>query len=480
MKRRDFLESGATLALGAVALGITGVMQAQPTQSLRRSINGMTAANPLVESYAKAVGLMKNLPSGDPRNWTQQANIHNNFCPHNNWWFLPWHRAYLFYFESICRDVLQDSAFALPYWDWTAYPRIPSPFLDQASPLWDARRDANGNIQLGIEIVGPKVISGIVGSGSLVDLFSSPTTSDDQRQRASAGALEETPHNGVHGTILGDMGTYLSPLDPIFWLHHCNVDRIWASWSRLNGNLAPTARLWTNHRLTRFYDPTNKNAMSPSTGDTLDAEKYRAIYDRYETPVRASLRPSASSLRTAMLGTGAVTSAAGVRQVEGGRLAGREVTLGTAQQFQLAVSPDFVPLIQKGVSSSAVETVQTTATYLVIENVPRPSAEGTALRVFLNCKNPSLETSLDDPTYVGTVAFFGGAHELGLHPDTTFTIDVTTALTKVVRAGIYSVGAPIDVAVLPLDLANPNRIAQDEVLKPGGIRLVGLEAMSNT
>ena len=43
------------------------------------------------------------------------------------------------------------------------------------------------------------------------------------------GMLEATPHNTVHNTIAGDMATMLSPRDPIFFLHHANIDRIWAS-----------------------------------------------------------------------------------------------------------------------------------------------------------------------------------------------------------------------------------------------------------
>jgi len=475
MNRRDFLQSGATLALGTMALGTTQIMEAQPQPSIRKSVNGLSAADPTVKSYAQAVLAMKNLPPGDSRNWTQQATIHNSFCPHNNWWLLPWHRAYLYYFESICRDVLQDSSFALPYWDWTQYPRIPGPFLDPQSPLWDNTRNNNGNIQLGLEIVGQNVISGIVGSGSLVDLFSSPTTSDDQRQDVAAGTLEGTPHNGVHATILGDMGNYMSPLDPIFWLHHCNVDRIWASWAKRINNLAPTASLWINHALARFYDPTTKQQISPKCVDTLDAAKYRAIYDKYETLAGAPSASIAVALRSALLGVeGQLTNAVGVRQIQLSHLTGPEIPLGNAQQFQLAVSADSVPLIQRIATPTAVEAALTAATYLQIENVPRPPVPGIAFRVFLNCKNPSLETPLDDPTYVGTVAFFGEAHGSEPHSDITFTMNVTATLSKI---GVYSAGSPIDVAILPVDLANPNRTARAEVLKPGSVRLVGLETM---
>ena len=42
------------------------------------------------------------------------------------------------------------------------------------------------------------------------------------------------------GGTLGQMGDlYASPSDPLFWLHHANLDRVWWSWQQLN----PAARL---------------------------------------------------------------------------------------------------------------------------------------------------------------------------------------------------------------------------------------------
>jgi tyrosinase len=40
--------------------------------------------------------------------------------------------------------------------------------------------------------------------------------------------FEVGPHMLVHGIIGGHMSTNWSPADPIFWLHHSNVDRIWS------------------------------------------------------------------------------------------------------------------------------------------------------------------------------------------------------------------------------------------------------------
>jgi len=37
-------------------------------------------------------------------------------------------------------------------------------------------------------------------------------------------------HNSIHRWVGGDMEPSTSPNDPVFFLHHCNVDRMWAKW----------------------------------------------------------------------------------------------------------------------------------------------------------------------------------------------------------------------------------------------------------
>src|SRR5262245_36398145 len=106
MSRREF---GKTLtAAGVVSLlmltgGCAGLIHAIRHRPVRRDISKLPANHPIIETYKAAVSAMKALPSSDPRNWTRQAQIHFDHCPHGNWYFLPWHRAYLFLFEQICR-----------------------------------------------------------------------------------------------------------------------------------------------------------------------------------------------------------------------------------------------------------------------------------------------------------------------------------------------------------------------------------------
>ena len=92
LSRREFLK-GAT-AFGALSLGIwmggcESCQQQIAKRPRRRNIANLAPNDPVIVAYKDAVSAMKALPSNDPRNWTKQAEIHLNHCPHGNWWFLP-------------------------------------------------------------------------------------------------------------------------------------------------------------------------------------------------------------------------------------------------------------------------------------------------------------------------------------------------------------------------------------------------------
>ncbi|MGH4000148.1 MAG: tyrosinase family protein, partial [Pseudonocardiaceae bacterium] len=75
-------------------------------------------------------------------------------------------------------------------------------------------------------------------------------------------------HNRVHVWVGGDMAPGTSPNDPVFYLNHCNVDRIWEAWMVQNG---------------RVYHPTVTDADAP-IGHRLD--------DTMVTLLGAPLRPT--------------------------------------------------------------------------------------------------------------------------------------------------------------------------------------------
>lgn len=72
--------------------------------------------HPITTAYALAVKAMDKRAADDPTSWRYQAAVHGaakrdqwrDQCQHNTWFFLPWHRLYLFWFEWIMRTTIED------------------------------------------------------------------------------------------------------------------------------------------------------------------------------------------------------------------------------------------------------------------------------------------------------------------------------------------------------------------------------------
>jgi len=314
-RRATLVKTGAALAAGMMPFGLSAApppMSAAHARTWRRPNASSPVGKHMLKMYAKAVRAMLALPPEDPRNWYRHAIIHTLDCPHGNWWFLPWHRAYLGWFEQICRELSGYPRFALPYWDWTAEPKVPDGmFNDVLDPNHDAYiptavdfdvrlRSAlansaywtspNGvfsrNSQFG-QLLGRSVrfeqdlmfdivsdpsgrlfydqpgarglrrersefnaaTSDSVSSATIraalaapdFPTFASPKTANHGTS-AGFGILESKPHNSVHRCVgsrdcnfvesRGFMADMLSPVDPIFFLHHGNMDRLWDVWER--------------------------------------------------------------------------------------------------------------------------------------------------------------------------------------------------------------------------------------------------------
>jgi tyrosinase len=282
ISRRRFLELVAAAAAVMMLPGCTtiqGIIDAIAHRRVRKDISTLSPTDPDLATYKQAITLMKALPSSDKRNWTNQANIHFNSCPHGNWLFLPWHRAYLYRFEEICRELTGSTTFALPYWNWTKNPQIPAVFFDTTSPLYDPTRWATPTDTISPGAVSQPVIDGILaqtnflmfGSGSIL-------ASDGQRTRATTDPLEGTPHNSVHGFVGGDMGNFMSPLDPIFWTHHNMVERLWVYWNMKLGNPNTNDPAWTNRQFTDFFD----RHGNPVTVTVFEMILYPLLTYRYD------------------------------------------------------------------------------------------------------------------------------------------------------------------------------------------------------
>ncbi len=138
--------------------------------------------------------------------------------------FLVWHRRYILRFEQQLQLI--DPAVSLPYWDTTTSPQIPAP-LNTTTFIsnWGLTRHWN-----------PSYLPSAAQMTSVM-----------QRTDFDGFQFElEKAHGGVHvavggtGPTAGQMSLSNSPADPLFWLHHSNIDRVWAKWQATPNNANPT------------------------------------------------------------------------------------------------------------------------------------------------------------------------------------------------------------------------------------------------
>jgi tyrosinase len=226
-------------------------------------------------------------------------------CQHADWFFHVWHRMYVHVFERIVMDIIQHKLhgpadWALPYWNYSdAHPApgirplaLPKPFLIGATkPAAGAKKELVDNYRKARDH-NPLFIEQRVGAANRGEEFLSPLDVNLDQLRQSTfdtmegphvrhhggptfGNLENTPHNQIHVAFQGFM---LIPdqaaLDPAFWVHHANIDRLWEVWVQrqkaddaLDRNprpkIPPDARsLWTSE-LFEFHGPAGPIKMTP-------------------------------------------------------------------------------------------------------------------------------------------------------------------------------------------------------------------------
>lgn len=221
--------------------------------------------------------------------------------------FLPWHRQFLDRFELELQRI--DSRVTLPYWDWS---------IDNSplSSIWgDDFMGGDGRASDGRVMSGPFAYD----AGNFPLLYDGP----DLRRRFGASiiattlptpadmanALAETVydvapygsgstlagfrntlegwrngpqlHNRVHVWVGASMGLDSSPNDPVFFLHHCFVDKLWADWQALHpaAGYVPVSGASPGHNLNDDMEPWASRGESVSPAGTLDHHAMGYAYD---------------------------------------------------------------------------------------------------------------------------------------------------------------------------------------------------------
>lgn len=273
----------------------------------RRDVWTLTEDDPVVTAYADAVTALRARPASDPTSWAFQAAIHGtassgrsplwNQCRHGSWFFLSWHRMYLYYFEQIVRaQVIAQGGpadWALPYWnyDGEGSNSLPLAFRSAASPLFVRRR----NPAVNAGALFPKAITSAdfamsrrVHTGA--SEFGGGIVQPGVLFWSETGRLEQTPHNDIHVAVGGQMGAPdTAALDPIFWLHHANIDRLWAQWQLSHPD--PTEAGWLEQTF-EFADASGAT-VSTATSKIVRIADLDYAYDTVPVASEASAGASA-------------------------------------------------------------------------------------------------------------------------------------------------------------------------------------------
>jgi len=409
----------------------------------------MDLDDPDLVTYRDFVRMMKDPTRNESLvNWISYSDIHGrehvtNLCAHGNWYFLPWHRGYLRMYEMAARTLTGNHNFALPYWDWTADRQIPRSFSDpifkgQSNPLFVLGRSMRPTDSLPNNIVGQQeVMEGIYQEISFEAFGSSRARDQDSldpiwiQRQGTASTLEYTPHNNIHG-IIGRpfMHSAESPRDPIFLMHHCNIDRIWAVWNSL-GRTNTSDPLWLDMPFSEHFIAPDGMRYTDIVRDLQEVVPLGYTYG-LEAAAEYSGDPDRALHFSSIFSTGEELEIAGFSR-------NREMPTESAKLFRplsVAMSSD-IDQLRRSVrtdlnKSTAVTNLHEPQVYAIIRDLYPTKPDDTQLRVFVNCHYLSQSVPTSDPHYVTAIGFFGtGAHS---GHKLSSLVNLTPALKRLARA----------------------------------------------
>jgi len=379
--------------------------------------------------YGRAVGRMKERSADEVTSWWYQAAIHGSTeppkrlydqCKHGSWFFLPWHRMYLYRFEEIVRAAVVELGgpedWSLPYWNYgldEAHASIPEAFREPEAegaenPLYVEERAPRTSQEPGINegavlkrrttsdasataaprFVGPEELGGGPNPQTRV-FFGEP------------GRLELSPHNAVHGAVGGEEGWMSFPeeaaKDPIFWLHHANIDRIWAEWEQSRQDAEEPE--WRNESFPLFNVKGEEVELTPAQVlDTIADLNY--TYDVIPAaaggpgPTPPEPKKEEESFAVAAPNPGPERKVVGAAE--------QKVTLtGSTEAIPVTVDARAREELREASRESDPRRV-----FLNIEDIEGDVNPGTVYGVYLNLPKDPDEKTLEEH-YAGNISFFG-------------------------------------------------------------------------
>jgi hypothetical protein len=197
--------------------GVSGVS----AQTIRKPWSELT-----LSERSDYVSAINSLTKSQVQNLANEHRRLFNLGIHGTTQFLPWHRIFLEYFEGLLQSI--DPDVTIPYWNWHNT-------WSSSSLLFQ-----NGSAQ-NTGLLGYNVNGSIWEDPEEDTMFNRGFTAESQPSdsyknqtifSSFSSSLQGGAHNAGHRFVGGDMVETYSPIDPVFYLHHCMVDKVWADWFR--------------------------------------------------------------------------------------------------------------------------------------------------------------------------------------------------------------------------------------------------------
>jgi Common central domain of tyrosinase len=234
-----------------------------------------------------------------------QTHMNAMAAAHRGPAFLPWHREYLRRLELDLQAI--DSTVTLPYWDWTV-DRTAGASIWAADFMGGDGRPSDGQVMTGpfafstgnwaLAFDGPFLRRRFGASAPALPVPADVTNAINNetvydvapydrfslsgfRNRLEGWISGPQLHNLVHVWVGGSMMPMSSPNDPVFFLHHCFVDKIWADWQRANpaSGYLPVSGAPPGHNLADAMSPWAAQGQTVTPASVLDHHALGYAYD---------------------------------------------------------------------------------------------------------------------------------------------------------------------------------------------------------
>jgi tyrosinase len=364
---------------------------------------------------------------------------------------------YVYYAERIIRQVCGHPEFTMPYWNYTSSDPaqrgvVPEQFRLPDDPLYSslyvaARGSlANSGQPIQMHQAGDAM--------DITDAMSKTTYSTVDNVQGFCRAIDSNIHGSIHvltGTSK-DMGAVpYAGQDPLFFVHHANIDRMWASWNKNGGKNPATTETWTQKSF--VFADANGVRVSRKLSSVFSILSMGYNYD-VMIPKPPAAPPPASTTTAAAMMAAASNSGSKSKLVA---KSDSEANLGTT-----TMHVRLLPVAgAKQTPVLGLESGDGKRAYLVVKDLHTWVQPEVLYHIYLT--PPSGKLGLNQQDYVGAINFFDAefhdhghgamAEALG---ENFYSFDVTRVLEAIARSGDRSASGGLRVSFVPGGKANAN------------------------